>query len=358
MIPDRLRFAAAVLALHSAALCWAQTPAASADAPPTPATAAAPAHFVLLLPLDSPDFRAAADAVRQGFLAAAARSPAKPRIAVRATDASTESIVAAYAAATEAGAKVVVGPMTRSGVAALAASGKVSVPTLALNQPEGNAALAPPLYAFGLAIEGETRHVARLAWRDGPRDVVVVSAPGALGKRLRDAFVDEWLALGGVITDVLEVLPGADPTAIRAGVGRKPADAIFLAAEGETARNLRLQIGGQLPAYATSQINTAPADRLRNFDLAGVRFVDMPWIVQPEHPSAAGFARPAGLEGDAARFYALGIDAYRIAAALLDGERAFEVQGVTGHIAVSARGAIDRRPLAATFRDGRCVALE
>jgi outer membrane PBP1 activator LpoA protein len=312
----------------------------------------------MLLPLDSPDFRVAADAVRQGFLAAAARTPAKARIAVRATDASAEGIVAAYAAATEAGAKVVVGPMTRSGVAALAASGKVSVPTLALNQPEGNAALARPLYAFGLAIEGETRHVARLAWRDGPRNVVVVSAPGALGKRLRDAFVDEWLTLGGVITDVLEVLPGADPTAIRAGVGRKPADAIFLAAEGETARNLRLQIGGQLPVYATSQINTAPADRLRNFDLAGVRFVDMPWIVQPEHPSAAGFARPAGLDGDAARFYALGIDAYRIAAALLDGERAFEVQGVTGHITLSARGAIDRRPLAATFRDGRCVALE
>ncbi len=356
MIPDCLRFAAAVLALHSAALCWAQIPPASADPPPTPA--AAPADFVLLLPLDSPDFRAAADAVRQGFFAAAARSPAKPRIAVRATDASAEGIVAAYSATIEAGAKVVVGPMTRTGVAALAASGKVSVPTLALNQPEGNAPLARPLYAFGLAIEGETRHVARLAWREGPRDVVVVSAPGALGKRIRDAFVDEWLVLGGVITDVLEVLPGADPTSIRAGVGRKPADAIFLAADGETARNLRLQIGGQLPVYATSQINTAPADRLRNFDLAGVRFVDMPWIVQPEHPSAAGFARPAGFEGDAARFYALGIDAYRIAAALLDGERAFEVQGVTGHITLSARGGIDRRPLAATFRDGRCVPLE
>jgi len=356
MILARLRFAVAALALHSAALCWAQTPAASADPPPTPA--AAPADFVLLLPLDSPDFRLAADAVRQGFLAAAARSPAKPRIAVRATDASAEGIVAAYAAATETGAKVVVGPMTRSGVAALAASGKVSVPTLALNQPEGNAALARPLYAFGLAIEGETRHVARLAWRDGPRNVVVVSAPGALGKRLRDAFVDEWLALGGVITDVLEVLPGADPTAIRAGVGRKPADAIFLAAEGETARNLRLQIGGQLPVYATSQINTAPADRLRNFDLAGVRFVDMPWIVQPEDPAMARFPRPQGLDGDLVRFYALGIDAYRIAERLVDGGRAFDFAGVTGRIAVQGGGVVERRPVAATFRDGRSVALE
>lgn len=356
MLPDRLRLAAAALALHSAALCWGQTPPASGAPAPPGATAAA--DVVLLLPLDSPDFKTAADAVRQGFLAAAARSPSKPRVAERATDASAEGIVAAYAAATGAGAKIVVGPMTRSGVAALAASGKVAVPTLVLNQPDGNVAVAPPLYVFGLSIEGESRHVARLAWQDGPRSVVVVSAPGALGKRIRDAFVDEWLVLGGVITDVLEVLPGADPAAIRAGVGRKPADAIFLAAAGETARNLRLQIGGQLPVYATSLINTAPADRLRNFDLAGVRFVDLPWIVQPDHPAAAGFARPAGLEGDAARFYALGIDAYRIATALLDGERAFEFQGVTGRIALAAGGTIDRRPLPATFRDGRCVPLE
>jgi outer membrane PBP1 activator LpoA protein len=345
-----------MLLLHSAALCWAQTPPASADTAPKPA--APPADIVLLLPLDSPDFRGAADAVRQGFVAAAAKGPTKPRIVVRATDASPERIVAEYAAATEAGAKVVVGPMTRSGVTALAASGKVSVPTLALNQPEGTATTVRPLYAFGLAIEGETRHVARLAWRDGPRSVVVVSSPTALAKRIRDAFVDEWLVLGGEITDVLEVQPGADSAAVREGLLRKPHDAIFLAAEGETARALRLQMGGQIPVYATSQVNTAPADRLRNFDLAGVRFVDMPWIVQPEHPSAAGFARPAGVDGDAARFYALGIDAFRIAAALLDGERGFEVQGVTGRITVPASGAIDRRPVAATFRDGRCVAIE
>lgn len=337
-------------------MCWGQTPPASGESAPQPAAAAA--DIVLLLPLDAPDFRGAADAVRQGFLAAAARSPTKARIAVRATDAGAESVVAAYGAAVEAGAKAVVGPMTRSGVAALAASGKVAVPTLALNQPEGDVAVKRPLYAFGLGVEGESRHVARLAWRDGARNVVVVSTPGALGKRTREAFVDEWLVLGGVVTDGLEVLPGADPAALRAAVERKPADALFLAAGGETARSLRLQIGGQLPVYATSQVNTAPADRLRNFDLAGVRFVDMPWIVQPDHPSAAGFARPAGLEGDAARFYALGIDAHRIVMALLDGERTFEVQGVTGRITLAADGTIDRRPLPATFRDGRCVALE
>jgi outer membrane PBP1 activator LpoA protein len=355
MLSHRLRLAFAALLMHSAALCWAQDPPASgaAEQPAAPQP-----DIALLLPLDSPDFRAAADAVRQGFLAAAARSPSKPRIAVRATDASAERIIAEYAAVTEAGAKFVVGPMTRSGVSALAASGKVSVPTLALNQPDDNATLARPLYAFGLSIEGETRHVARLAWRDGPRNVTVVSAPTALAGRIRDSFVDEWLALGGTIVDVFEVQRGADRAAIRAALGAKPADAIFLAAGGEAARTLRLDVGAQIPVYATSRVNTAPADRLRNFDLAGVRFLDMPWIVQPEQPPVAGFPRPASMDGDAERFYALGIDAFGIVAALRAGEQAFEIQGVTGRIAMSASGAIDRRPLAATFRDGRCVPLE
>jgi outer membrane PBP1 activator LpoA protein len=58
------------------------------------------------------------------------------------------------------------------------------------------------------------------------------------------------------------------------------------------------------------------------------------------------------------RFYAVGIDAFRIAAALLDGRQAFEFDGATGRVGVAANGAIDRRPVAATFRDGRIVPLE
>jgi outer membrane PBP1 activator LpoA protein len=356
MLPLPLRLAAAALALHGAGLCWAQAAPASEDAatkPPAPAPA-----ITLLLPLESPDFRAAAEAVRQGFTAAALASAATPTVAVRTTDASPERVVAEYVAAVEGGTRVVVGPMTRSGVAALAASGRVSVPTLALNQAEGGAPVPPGLYLFGLAIEGEARQVARLAARGGPRSAAVVSTATALAHRSRDAFVDEWLVLGGKVTDVLEMQPASDPRLLRQALARNAPELVFLAAEGDAARALRLQIGAALPTFATSQINTAPADRLRSFDLAGVRFTDMPWIVQPEHPALAGLPRPAALEGDAARFYALGLDACRVAIALLEGQRAFEIDGATGRISVAASGTVERRPLAATFRDGRTVPLE
>jgi outer membrane PBP1 activator LpoA protein len=72
----------------------------------------------------------------------------------------------------------------------------------------------------------------------------------------------------------------------------------------------------------------------------------------------ARYPRPAGLQGDLARFYAVGIDAFRIASALLDGQRDFEFAGVTGRIAVHGSGLVARRPVGATFRDGRTVALE
>jgi outer membrane PBP1 activator LpoA protein len=354
MLPLASRLAAAALALHGAGLCWAQTTGASEEAPP----AARAAAVTLLLPLESPDFRAAAEAVRQGFAAAAQATAGAPSIAVRATDADPDAVVAAYSAAVESGTRVVVGPMTRSAVTALAASGKVTVPTLALNQPDGNVPVPAGLYLFGLAIEGEARFVAQLAARGAPRSAAVVSTTTALARRSRDAFADEWQRLGGRVTDVLEMQSASDPRQLRQALARNPPELVFLAAEGEAARALRLQLGALYPVFATSQINTAPADRLRSFDLAGVRFADMPWIVQPEHPALAGLPRPPGLEGDAARFYALGIDACRVALALLAGQQAFELEGATGRIILGANGAVERRPLAAVFRDGRSVALE
>jgi outer membrane PBP1 activator LpoA protein len=350
MLPFASRLAAAALALHGAGLCWAQAGGASA--------AQAAAAVTLLLPLESPDFRAAAEAVRQGFAAAAQAAATPPVIAVRATDADPDAVVAAYAAAVESGTRLVVGPMTRSAVAALAASGRVAVPTLALNQLDGDAPAPPGMYLFGLAIEGEARFVARLAARGAPRSAAVVSTTTALAQRSRDAFADEWQRLGGRVTGVLEMQAASDPRQLRQALARDPPELVFLAAEGDAARSLRLQLGAAYPVFATSQINTAPADRLRSFDLAGVRFADMPWIVQPEHPALAGLPRPAGLDGDAARFYALGIDACRVALALLDGQRAFELDGATGRIRVGAGGAVERRPLAAVFRDGRSVVLE
>jgi hypothetical protein len=114
---------------------------------------------------------------------------------------------------------------------------------------------------------------------------------------------------------------------IREIVDRNPPHFVFLAESGDRARLLRPYVGSQMPVYATSQVNTT-ADPVKNLDMNGVRFADMPWIVQPEDPAMARFPRPQGLDGDLVRFYALGTT--RTASrAPLDGGRAFTA-GVTG----------------------------
>lgn len=57
---------------------------------------------------------------------------------------------------------------------------------------------------------------------------------------------------------------------------------------------------------------------------------------------------------DAARLYALGIDAYRLAQAWMTGELRFELDGVTGRLRVDrAQGPrVERTPVWAIYRNG------
>jgi hypothetical protein len=286
--------------------------------------------------------------VQAAQIATASRS----KIDVRATDATSESVLAEYRAAAAAGTRVVVGPMTRSAVSAAAAEAPATVATLALNQPETNIALPSRFYTFGLAIDTESRMVARAAWDQGYRNAFVASAATPLARRSREAFVEEWTTLGGKVTGNYEAGPNADYTALRNAVARTQQDVAFLAAEADAARLLRPYLGNAIPVYATSQINDGRDDRVGDADLVGVRFLDMPWIVQPNDPAVVGYPRPQGMPLALERFYALGIDSYRIALELASGRTNFAFDGVTGRISVGTGGVIERRPVVAVYRQG------
>jgi uncharacterized protein len=308
------------------------------------------AHIALLLPTEAPDFRPAAEAFQSGFQAAQKVHGHPIAVRLYPTDASADGIARKYTEAVENNARVVVGPMTRSGVTALASSALVVVPTLSLNQPE-SAARVPDLYLFGLSVEQEAAMVAQWAFNENFRNAAVVTAANPLARRMRDAFVQAWRAAGGSIAGTAEPQPGADLITLR-DLSATGADSIFLAAGFEDARLLRPYLPSQLPVYTTSQINLRAGDPRRDLDLAGVRFLDMPWILQPDDPRVAAYPPALNLSGETLRFYALGIDAYRIATALADGQHAMEFEGVTGSIRVYADGLIDRYPWPALFRDG------
>jgi outer membrane PBP1 activator LpoA protein len=341
----------ALSALLSPALCAAVDDPASQPATESP-------FIGLLLPLNAPEFSRAAEAVRLGCQAAIAFLEKRPPLQVVRTDAQASSIIAEYEAAVQRGAAVMVGPLTRSGVTALASAGHITVVTLALNVADGDSPLPPRLYTFGLSAESEARTVARTAFAQGLREAVVVEASTMFAKRVARAFADEWFSLGGRISDVREFGPRGDLIDMRRGLADSQAQLTFLAAEADQARTVRPYLNNQIPVFATSQVNDGKNDPFANSDLNGIRFVDMPWLVQPDHAAVMVYPRLEGLSTELQRFYALGIDSCRIAGQLLAGQQTINLDGVTGKISYRGGSSLQREPVQAVFRDGVGVSLE
>ena len=320
------------------------------------ATASDP-HIALLLPLNSPSFSRHADAVRQGFIAAArAAGKDAPPIRIHAINEDTLNVLTIYEQAVESGAQLVVGPLTRNGVAALAGSTLVTVPTLALNTLETRSPQPARLYLFALNVEHEARQIARLAFSDGRRNAFVLSDDTPLSKRMRQAFLEEFARLGGMV--IAEYGYSADPptlSRLRQAVNLGVADLAFMALDYPRASTVRPYLGNSLAIYATSQVNAGKGP-LAARELNQVRFVDMPWLLQADHPAVMVYPRPQfGDAIDFDRLYAFGIDAFRIGLEMLQQNRDPALDGVTGRIQLTRDQQFVRELPAAQFIDGKTV---
>ncbi len=314
-------------------------------------------HIALLLPLKSNIYGRAADAFRQGFMTAATFQPGLPIVFYPTID-QTEDVLHVYRQAVQAGAALVAGPLTRNAVTTLLEE-QLPVPTLALNTPEYNSALPQNLYIFSLNIESEARQVARLAFGEGHRSALTITATTPLGKRVQGAFIDEWLKLGGTIVERLNFTPNQNGyPKLRTAVAKIEADMLFLAADAEKARAVRPYLDNSIPTYATSLVYGDNGHAGRNLDLNQIHFVEMPWLIQHDHPAVITYPRPiTPLSLEQERFYALGIDAYRISVQLLEPTPdAWPLDGVTGQIDLDGQQ-FTRELTAAQFRQGEAVAV-
>lgn len=312
-------------------------------------------HIALILPLRSPVFGRAAKAVQMGFLSAAKQQPNE--LPVRIYSASDEKfeINALYRQALEQGALAVAGPLTRNGVAALAANPALPVPTLALNVLKTER--TDQLYFFGLPPEVEARQAAQWAASNGLFTATVVRTDSVLSKRLAQAFEEEWQRTGGVLWP--EIVYEGDPSEIRL-LGGEAGSMVFLAAEPSQARLLRPYIFSNIPVYTTSQVFTGNDNNLVNFDLGEVRFYDMPWVMQPDHPAVMVYPRAEPpYSVDMERLFALGIDAYRMLQVLYhhNTSNALPLDGVTGKLTLEGHQ-VNREGVKSIIRNGRGMTLE
>ena len=140
---------------------------------------------------------------------------------------------------------------------------------------------------------------------------------------------------------------------LRRELAARPPDAVVLAVDSEDAALARTFLPSR-PVFAISQIaDDLPPQLLR--DLEGTRYVEIPWLAEPESPSFAGMPKASLGAPLLDRLYALGLDAFALAQMLADPvppERV-ELDGATGHLSLTPGGAFAREGIVMLIRDGR-----
>lgn len=352
----------------------------------TPGTGSiASGPIALLLPL-SGNNAAAAELVRDGFLAAISRQPEANRPTVRVYDTGTLTVAAALQTAQSEGAGFVVGPLTRDQAQQAAEQRPGVLPLLLLNNLATDAFPGAQLFQYALAPEDEARQIARQLNSAGQGRALVLAPSGEWGTRVASAFADELVRGGGrvvsqgsydlarnditaVITASLGVDAGRDrKERVQKVTGltleylprpRADVDAIFVAGYQLLAtRQINSLLGfynaGGLPTYIV-QNELDPEDR-GNRDLEGMRLVDLPWMLESTGPVAdtraatesAWSARGRGKS----RYFAFGYDAATLALALRSGQNAWPVAGMTGRLALTPEGRVERSLDWARFKNG------
>ncbi len=288
----------------------------------------------LILPFNSKTLGMAAEAVRAGFVAAYEIS-GKDKFSYRSylADDDGPSLAALYRKAVQEGAVAVVAGLTRDG-AAVAAKEAGYLPTLALNLPADlSKADANNFFHISLSLDGDARQIARIAFKDNFRNIVVLGGPTSLSNRIQDAFEKEWLRLGGTIAARIafsgEQVDGPKVKQAMEKEDASKADAVFIAPNMSAARVARPYLPTGMPVFATAHSVEPRAETVENLDLDSVKYLEMPWFAERDHAAVMSYPRsPDGTPVDYERLYALGIDAWRIISAMLQPA----IQPVAGNV--------------------------
>ena len=192
-------------------------------------------------------------------------------------------------------------------------------------------------------------------------NAIIITDNSPLSRRLQAAFVNQWQQHKSYATTET-IFFDEDQEALKT-LRRHTAgndNIIFLTLDADKSRLIRSYLDPNVPVYATSQIFNSDHDSLFNHDLNGTQFLEMPWLLQPDHPAVMAYKRSeTPLSTDMERFYALGIDAFRLMALLFQAHSPSNVSldGVTGNIRLSPPNQFIREPFAATFKQGQVMLL-
>ena len=317
----------------------------------------------------------AAQAFRKGFIHAANIEGENFLLQVYPTESNPENVVEIYRQAVADSADMVVGPMLKSNVEKIRAEiNRAPVPTLALQPVEVFDFDESPMYGFSLDAGAEAGMVAKQAFADGFVESVLVIDDSPFGNRLADGFSVQWTALSGKSPQRYHV--GSDDALLfvhselrnrlalaEEGEGAAygmPRTMVFVAGDAGFARKVRAHVPTALPMFVPVLANEGGGS-LEATMLEGVRLYEMPWIADPTGDLVRRYddlwMREASMIEQ--RFFAMGVDAFRLVQELECWKSGCAVSGIGGWWQMDAGGHnFRRRGVAVRFTEGSLESIE
>lgn len=353
-----------------------------------------PTQIAMIIPTKG-KFAKAADAIRDGFLAAyyaEGNQNFHPSIKFYDEGEDPAEISNIAQQAISNGADFIVGPLSKTAVTNLAKSGNATVGVLTLNYGDTEllADHASNFFQMSLSPEQEAMHVAEHAWLDGHTNAAAIYPGTTWGTRVYSAFKERWEELGGVVVEhqtydtqnsdykvpikqLLNLDESDDRFAAIHGLvneklqfeprRRKDVDFIFMAAFARQGRLLRPQLkfhrATEIPVYSTSHVYSGQLQPRMDSDMNDVKFSDMPWALIDNSRNKEIKRQIAKLWPDRSsrymRLFALGVDAYQILPELgrMRRNRFATYQGETGTLYLDVANRLQRKLLWAQFDDGK-----
>jgi outer membrane PBP1 activator LpoA protein len=188
--------------------------------------------------------------------------------------------------------------------------------------------------------------------------VIVIASDTPLQKRFASAFNAEWILAGGAEPTLVRFERAPEALAqLRRDLARAPPDVALLALDGGDAVLVKPYLG-VIPAYAGSQVNDRQPREMQR-ELNGLRFIDIPWLGEADAAALPGSARPRQANATLDRLYALGMDAFRVAQAFVDGPPVrLDISGATGRITLDESRQLVRQGRLFQFRAGDIVSVD
>ncbi len=284
-------------------------------------------QIAVLLPITG-IFSGPGTAIRDGIFAAN-RAENIPNINIQVYDTNNIAAAELYNQAIINGADLIIGPLLKDDVAAVAQL-EHPVPTLLLN--DSNIHNDSNLYSFNLSPMIESQQLAAQAHKNGYYQTLIIAPNNSWSINIINTFNKTWSKNNGIVVDTLLYddntnfnIAIRDFLKVSANQANAPQyhtqitsprrqdfDMIFLLAYPSKAAQimpmLRYYFANDIPIYALSLTYAGNINTLRDQDLDGIMFLDMPWIFDHQLENKNW---PEQFNSYT-RLYAMGISSYAI----------------------------------------------